>query len=74
MALVKKFQRTNMSRNTVHGEVDCTYTTFERNGKRFLQLDTYGSLNREFVGKKSQSLQFGEEALRQLKSIIELLV
>ncbi len=71
MALVKRMERTSINRQSVHGEVECTYTTFEMNRKKYLQIDTYGSPTREFPGKKSQSLQFDEDSLRQLKNIIE---
>jgi hypothetical protein len=70
VALVKRFKRTSMSRNIVHGDVDCTYTVFQLDGKKYLQLDTYGSQKREYVGKKSQSLQFDEDSLRDLSQII----
>lgn len=70
MALVKNLRRISMKKNTVHGEVDCTYTVFEKNRKKFLQVDTYGSPTREFVGKKSQSLQFDENSMRELHDMI----
>ena len=70
MALVRKLKRHNMDRNTVHGEADCTYTIFTDSGKKYLQIDTYGSPHRQFVGKKSQSIQFDQESLEQLKDII----
>ena len=31
---------------------------FERDGKSYLQLDTYGSADRKIPGKVSQSIQF----------------
>ena len=74
MALVKDFKRIELERNSIHGVVDCSYTIFVRNTKKYLQIDTYGSPNREYPGKKSQSLQFDEISLKQLKEIIESLL
>jgi hypothetical protein len=35
-----------------------------------LQIDTYGSARRKIVGKKSQSMRFLPEAIKQLKEIL----
>jgi hypothetical protein len=44
---------------------------FETEGHRkVLQIDTYGSGDREHPKKQSQTLQFGEDAARQLYEII----
>jgi hypothetical protein len=71
MALVKKLERLALDRPFVHAEVDCTYTVFESDGKRYLQLDTYGSPTRKIPGKKSQSLQLGPTAITQLKDLLK---
>lgn len=71
MALVKKLERINMDRNSVHGEVDATVTVFQDDdGTKFLQIDTYGSPEREIPGKKSQSIQFGPEGMAALREIL----
>jgi hypothetical protein len=41
-----------------------------RNGKKYLQMDTYWSDEREIPGKISQSIQFSLEAIEQLKKIL----
>ncbi|MBI1365043.1 MAG: methionyl-tRNA formyltransferase [Alphaproteobacteria bacterium] len=46
-----------MDRNSIHKEIEATYTPFHTDGKTFLQIDTYGTKERENPGKKSQSLQ-----------------
>ena len=74
MAMVIELKRSELERNSIHGPVDCTYTTFERNGIKYLQIDTYGSINREFPGKKSQSIQFDERSMGQLQTIISTLL
>jgi hypothetical protein len=72
MALVKKMKPIKMERNSVHGEVECTYTVFkDSKGQLYLQLDTYGSGFRKLSGKKSQSLQFSRETLTELRKIID---
>jgi hypothetical protein len=40
------------------------------NGTPIVQIDTTGSFGRELPGKTSQTLQFGEEAARQLFDIL----
>jgi hypothetical protein len=71
MALVKKFERLDKQRNSVHEEVDCTYSIFTDSfGNKFLQIDTYGSKNRRIRGKVSQSLQLNKESAKELKVII----
>jgi hypothetical protein len=72
MALITKFKKINIGRNAKHSNVDCTYTFIDDEGKRYLQLDTYGSSSRKLKGKKSQSLRFSPEAIKQLKKIIDL--
>jgi hypothetical protein len=72
MALVNKLSKMKMDRNAVHEPVtDATYSVFQdSDGRAYLQIDTYGSTTRKLVGKKSQSMQFGPEALRQLREIL----
>ena len=72
MALIKHLDQINMDRNRVHGAVEATYTVFRGDhGKRYLQIDTYGSPHRVFTGSKSQSIQFDEDSIRELKTILD---
>ena len=72
MALVKKFEQITKERNSVHDEVNCTYTVFTTNdGERYIQFDTYGSIKRQIIGKTSQSFQFDTATASELKRIIE---
>lgn len=50
-----------MDRNSVHDEIEATYTTFERDGRVFVQIDTYGRESRDIPGKKSQTIQLDKE-------------
>jgi len=72
MALVTKFDELGAgNRGRVHGEVVCTYATFEIEGRRYFQLDTYGSSDRAFPGKISQSFQVDREGARALKRLLD---
>jgi hypothetical protein len=71
MALVLKLEENNLERPRVHEEVDCTYTAFSEAGRRYFQLDTYGSRTRELKGKKSQTIQLGEGAARALVELLK---
>ena len=72
MAIVKKLTRVQLEKNSKHTDVDCTYSVVESSeGIKYLQIDTYGSVSRQIPNKKSQSLRFSPEAIRQLKVIID---
>ncbi|NWG71210.1 MAG: methionyl-tRNA formyltransferase [Parvularculaceae bacterium] len=70
MALVRSFERKDMERNSVHKEIGATYTVFKTDDRVFLQIDAYGSSDREIPGKKSQSLQLDERGAAALFQII----
>lgn len=44
---------------------------FEAEGARYLQLDTFGSTDRQIPGKTSQSIHLNEHSAAQLKDLIE---
>lgn len=72
MAIVTKLTKMELEKNTRHSYTDCTYSVvIDEGGHRLLQIDTYGSKNRKFKGKKSQSLRFSSEAIAQLKQILK---
>jgi hypothetical protein len=50
----------------------CRHADFERDGRHYLQLETYGSDDREQPGKVSQTLQFDAEGARELVRIVKL--
>lgn len=71
MALVKKIKHQALERDSAHSEVECTYDVLiDKEGRRYLQLDTYGSAERQMKGKKSQSLRLSLEAIEELKLIL----
>jgi hypothetical protein len=70
MAQVTSFERKGMERNVVHGSIGATYTPFESDGEKYLQIDTYGSDAREIPGKKSQSFQLNRQSAAELVAIL----
>ncbi|MFN3608297.1 MAG: methionyl-tRNA formyltransferase [Hyphomonas sp.] len=71
MALIRKLEQKHMDRNSIHEEIEASYTVFERDGRTFLQIDSYGRTDREIPGKKSQTIQLDEVGAAQLYSILE---
>lgn len=72
MALINSLNEGMKSRNTIHKPTDCSfYVFFDKTGRKYLQLDTVGSSDRENQGKVSQSLQFSEKAISELRKLIE---
>jgi hypothetical protein len=73
MALIKanSAERLMKSRNNIHKEVHWTYTDFKVNGKKYFQIDTYGSNDREMKGKTSQSFQIDKEAAKLLIDVLK---
>jgi len=71
MALIRSFKMKTLNRGTVHPtRVDCDWAVFERDGKRLLQLSTYGSDERQDKGTVSQTLQLDKKAARKLIGIL----
>ena len=70
MALIRHFKRKHMERNSIHDEISATYTVFECDGHRFIQIDSYGRDEREIPGKKSQTIQLDREGAQQLYNIL----
>ena len=71
MALINDFTQLHKERNHVHGVVECGYTIFEQGGTRYLQLDTYGSEERQIPGKTSQSIQLNAHSAAKLRVLID---
>lgn len=67
---IKRIERLEKHRNTIHGKVVATYTVFSSGENKYFQLDTYGKEKRKFPEIISQSLQFDRESAR---IIVELL-
>jgi hypothetical protein len=72
MAIVRRLTRITLERDTPHTELkDCTYSIIQNDdGRKSLQIDTYGSADRKMPGKKSQTLRFSPEAVDHLRRIL----
>lgn len=64
---IKKIEK---ERNSVHTKVSATYSVFEEDGKRYVQLDTYGKSDRVIPEKISQSIQFDRESAKFLVKLL----
>lgn len=53
-----------------YSECTCGWKIVDRDGTRVVQLDTYGSQDRQDRGTVSQSLQLDESTARQLITIL----
>jgi hypothetical protein len=71
MALIKEFRSVTSDVQRVHGPVTCGHRIFTVDGQRILQLDTYGSTERQIPDKISQSLQLDADSARELLAIIK---
>ncbi|MFD2380697.1 hypothetical protein ACFSWD_06520 [Paenibacillus xanthanilyticus] len=64
--------KTDKTRVHVHQIVKGTYSVFtDECGKKYFQIDTYGTESREILGKISQSIQFDEESALYLIQLIK---
>jgi hypothetical protein len=70
VALIRTFTRKDRDRITLHDEIEATYTTFERDGRFLLQIDTYGRASRQIPGKQSQTIQLDERGAKALFAIL----
>lgn len=71
MAFVTEItESTTENRSRPHSTCTAGWRISERDGRRVLQLDTYGSPERKDTGTVSQSLQLDEDRARELVAII----
>jgi hypothetical protein len=71
MAFVKRLEMDEKSFRSLHPtQVICRYLVSEQDGVKTLQLNTYGSDERQTPEKLSQTLQFDEKSARQLYSLL----
>ena len=70
LALITSFEQIQTDRQAIHGSVECGWRIFAVDDNRILQLDTYGSADRNLPGKVSQSIQLDEDGARRLVGII----
>jgi hypothetical protein len=71
MALVTSFEADDRHFSGLHPtELACRYVVGRSYGQRILQLNSYGSEDREFPDKLSQTLQLNEQSARQLFDVL----
>ncbi|MBA3055767.1 MAG: methionyl-tRNA formyltransferase [Sphingomonadales bacterium] len=71
MAVVRTFIEKELDRQSKHSEVEATISFVESDDEKFVQIDTYGSKDRAFPGKVSQSLRLSKSAFEQLVKLAE---
>jgi hypothetical protein len=70
MALVSGFRHQSTINPRWRSETECGYSIANVDGQRVLALVTFGSKDRQLLGKGSQFLQLDESAARELVGII----
>ena len=71
MALIKAFTNRLMDRPTLHEEIEASYSVFEKDGRKLMQIDSYGRESRQIPGKKSQTIQLDKEGATSLFKILQ---
>ena len=66
MATIRNLELKVPERSLKQGEVKCSIILSDVDGEKFVQLDSYGSSDRQFVGKRSQSMRLTKSAFDQL--------
>lgn len=67
---LESIKKIDKYRNTVHEKVYATYTTFEMDGEKYVQIDTYGRIDRENPEKISQSFQLDRATAKFLVKLL----
>ena len=71
MAVVKKFAVEPQNSRIGHTECSGVIRAIDVDGEKYIQIDTYGSKDREIRDKLSQSLRLTEAAFNQIKKLGE---
>ena len=67
---LENIDRIEKERVSIHEKARSTYSVFEENGTKFLQIDMYGKSTRANPEKISQSIQIDESAARYLVNLL----
>lgn len=70
MAYIREFQEVTSETNGLHKPVLCGWRRFSVGDQTILQLDTYGTDERRFPNKVSQSIQLDREGAAVLSMLI----
>ena len=71
MAIIRKFEELDLKMNARHSETHGGWSIQGQDGEMFLQINTFGSNDREMPEKVSQSLRLSKEAVQQLAELAE---
>lgn len=71
MALIRKLEPRNADLRRIQPPTVGRWMSGQVDGKAILQLDTYGSPDRELQDKSSQTIQIDRRTARQLKRLLE---
>ena len=69
-----KIKILNKSKYVLQEEVESTYSVFEKDGKEYIQVETYGRNSRKLKGKPSQIIQMDKESAEGLIRILKTFV
>jgi hypothetical protein len=71
MAVVRRLDLQVLEKDTPHTEVNCTYSIVsDAEGRRYLQVDTYGSNMRKSPARRASQYDLLPEAVEQSRAII----
>lgn len=68
---MRKFEKLDSERTQLHEEVEARYSVFERDGRGFVQINTYGRADRQIPDKVSQVIQLDREGAEALITILK---
>lgn len=71
MALIEGFERGDLQRMQLHDAVDARYYVNEIDGRKLLQISTFGRPTRDLPGKVSQTIQLDQASGRELFDILK---
>ena len=66
MATIRQLKLREPDRVSLQSDAEASILLVEFNGEKFVQLESYGSKDRQLVGKPSQSMRRSKEAFEQL--------
>lgn len=68
---IRTVEKLDKDRVMVHDKVYTTYSVFDKDGKHYVQIDTYGHSNRAIPGKISQSIQLDKDTAAYLVDLLK---
>ena len=71
MALIRRFKEKKREKYKTHQPIDANYYILGRDGRKLLQIDTFGRSTRQNPGKQSQTIQLDKAGARSLFNILK---